>query len=81
MAARNRLHRHETDIVTVASVTGAGIPETDKKQHGVNGVGLQSAHDLFRKPVPVPDRGRGHAFPITQTLTTRLEQILTSSRA
>ena len=23
---------------------------------------LLLAHDLFRKPVPIPDRGRGHAF-------------------
>jgi hypothetical protein len=50
MAARDRLHRHETNIVAVAGVVGAGIAEADEKQHGVNGAGLEFAHD-FRKPL------------------------------
>jgi hypothetical protein len=52
MAARNRLHHHETDIVSVAGVLWAGIAEADEKQHDVNGAVLEFAHDLFRKPIP-----------------------------
>ena len=37
MAVPDRLHRHETDIVSVARVFGTGIAEADEKQHGVNG--------------------------------------------
>ena len=37
MAARDRLHRHETDVVTVGDIVLAGIAEADEKQHGVTG--------------------------------------------
>ena len=37
VAAGNRLHRHETDIVAVFGVACAGIAEADEEQHGFNG--------------------------------------------
>ena len=37
MPTRDRLHRHETDIVAVADIARAGIAEADEKQHGVGG--------------------------------------------
>ena len=35
---RDRLHRHEADIVAVAGVARAGIAEADEEQHGVAAV-------------------------------------------
>jgi hypothetical protein len=37
VAARDRLHGHETDIVAVVDVARAGIAEADEEQQGFNG--------------------------------------------
>src|SRR6185369_10923974 len=37
VTARDRLHRHEPDVMAVGRMLGAGIAEADEKQHGFNG--------------------------------------------
>jgi hypothetical protein len=45
VALRDRLHRHETDIMPVADVAFARIAEADEKQHGITGVAVSERRE------------------------------------